>query len=303
MKDYNSVDEGRRFECTEVAKRTSEPAWNESFTMVVTDPETEVAIVRVVNGKTYDRKKLIGEFEFILRSSVRDFDSPDFQNKWYPLVLKEYSKDSNRRGRSGTVSTIDAGRIHICIQYIDTRETGAPTDFKRISHIGWSAEGGFDISNIPAEWKVLFKQVGIKKKDLMQNQDLAKDVFDIMNTATQDASIQETVVSDAPPPPPLMQQARQHPAAAGVPQAPVPTAPASAAPQESSQPSPSNDLLSAIRRGTQLTKVEVEERPAVPSESDGGLTDLLRKAMAGRVKATSDEADYEEGSGSDWSDD
>jgi hypothetical protein len=49
--------------------------------------------------------------------------------------------------------------------------------------VGWTADGGFDISNIPGDWKELFKSIGLTKHDLQENSSLAKEVFEIMNNA------------------------------------------------------------------------------------------------------------------------
>jgi len=43
-------------------------------------------------------------------------------------------------------------------------EISGPTNFRHESHIGWDPVNGFDIKNIPAAWKKLFKEAGIKKK-------------------------------------------------------------------------------------------------------------------------------------------
>ena len=45
-------------------------------------------------------------------------------------------------------------------------EFSKPTNFRHKSHIGWDPEKGFDLDNIPADWKKLFQQAGIKKSEL-----------------------------------------------------------------------------------------------------------------------------------------
>ena len=52
-------------------------------------------------------------------------------------------------------------------------EIGAPTNFKHITHIGWDESNGFEVRNLPEEWKSLFKAAGVKKKDL-ENKETAK---------------------------------------------------------------------------------------------------------------------------------
>ena len=63
--------------------------------------------MRFVSGKKYDpkdHKKFLGEIKFPLRGSVRDYDSPNFQYKWYPLTGKDAT-----------------GKCRIYIEFTDTR--------------------------------------------------------------------------------------------------------------------------------------------------------------------------------------
>merc|ERR1712063_138095 len=68
---------------------------------------------------------------------------------------------------------------------------GGPTDFKHESHIGWDMENGFDIRNIPPEWRKLFQAAGVKKSDL-QDADTRKLIVSTINS---------NLGGDAPPPP------------------------------------------------------------------------------------------------------
>eukprot|EP01102_Stenamoeba_stenopodia_P012593 TRINITY_DN3997_c1_g1_i1.p1 TRINITY_DN3997_c1_g1~~TRINITY_DN3997_c1_g1_i1.p1 ORF type:complete len:350 (+),score=104.17 TRINITY_DN3997_c1_g1_i1:50-1051(+) len=70
---------------------------------------------------------------------------------------------------------------------------GAPTDFKHESHIGWDPERGFEIRNIPPEWKALFQSAGIKKSELKD----AETAKFIVNTVAD-----VLCGGGAPPPPP-----------------------------------------------------------------------------------------------------
>ena len=45
-------------------------------------------------------------------------------------------------------------------------EIGMPTNFQHVMHMGWTAEGGFKVEEMPQQWKQLFKSAGVKKKDL-----------------------------------------------------------------------------------------------------------------------------------------
>jgi len=49
--------------------------------------------------------------------------------------------------------------LHV-VPRLDQEITG-PTDFKHTTHVGFNSKtGGFDVENLPAEWKRLFSQAG-----------------------------------------------------------------------------------------------------------------------------------------------
>eukprot|EP01129_Flabellula_baltica_P004064 TRINITY_DN1388_c0_g1_i2.p1 TRINITY_DN1388_c0_g1~~TRINITY_DN1388_c0_g1_i2.p1 ORF type:complete len:287 (-),score=85.34 TRINITY_DN1388_c0_g1_i2:6-866(-) len=281
----------------------------------------EIVVVRFGSGgkKGLKGKSFMGEVSFTLRSSVRDFDRPNYQYKWYPIT---------HEGQ-------EMGEAKIYIEFIDTRAVGKPKDFQQVSHIGWSADGGFDIKNIPSEWKKIFKSVGIKKKDLEENPELAENILNIMNNATDAAEggliDSTTVVSTAPTPPPP--QGQGVPVATNVPPpppAPVinPNAPPPPPPPPAigvansgggllaglnnvslnSAPAPSttssgggrNSLLDQIRKGTTLNSVTREDNTPPPPSGGSSLADTLRAAMFNHRGAIEGQDD-EESSGDDWS--
>ncbi len=71
-----------------------------------------------------------------------------------------------------------------------------PSGFRHESHIGWDPTNGFDIRNIPPEWKALFKAAGVKKSEL---QDAETAQF-VMNTVA-DTLLQQQAGPPPPPPP------------------------------------------------------------------------------------------------------
>jgi hypothetical protein len=159
-------DVGRKIESTATLDKTVDPKWNEMFQLIVTDAERETVTVRIVSGKKYDKKdtkNFLGEVSFPLRGSVRDYDAPNYQYKWYNVTGKDCT-----------------GKVHIYIEYFDSRVTSAPTNFQRVGHIGLDANGQFDVSNIPPELKRLFQSVGIKKSDL-KDAAFAKTVFNAID--------------------------------------------------------------------------------------------------------------------------
>jgi hypothetical protein len=58
-------------------------------------------------------------------------------------------------------------------------EISAPRDFRHLSSIGWTPENGFEIRNIPPEWRKLFQAAGVKKSEL-KDKDTAAFVMDII---------------------------------------------------------------------------------------------------------------------------
>lgn len=52
-------EEGRKFEGTNTMKKTTEPTWNEAFKLVIEDPESTTLVIRIVNGKEFNKKKVI----------------------------------------------------------------------------------------------------------------------------------------------------------------------------------------------------------------------------------------------------
>ena len=49
----------------------------------------------------------------------------------------------------------------------DVMEIGGPTMVSHVSHIGWSPTEGFEVNNLPEEWKSLFKAAGVRRRDFV----------------------------------------------------------------------------------------------------------------------------------------
>jgi Wiskott-Aldrich syndrome protein len=61
-------------------------------------------------------------------------------------------------------------------------EISSPSGFRHESHIGWDPTNGFEIKNIPPEWKKLFANVGIKKSEL-KNPETSKFILETVTAA------------------------------------------------------------------------------------------------------------------------
>jgi len=84
------------------------------------------------------------------------------------------------------------------------QEIGMPTNFSHDTHVGWDLERGFEVRNIPPEWKKLFVAAGVKKSELEDPEMRAL----LLNTVRQSmygappAPPSGAAVPAAPPPPP-----------------------------------------------------------------------------------------------------
>ncbi|KAJ5070742.1 neural wiskott-aldrich syndrome protein [Anaeramoeba ignava] len=75
---------------------------------------------------------------------------------------------------------------------------GTPTNFKHEGHIGFDPEKGFDMRNIPEQWKKLFQQAGVKKSELKDENTMKM----LLNVAAEEIlKVQTGNVKKGPPPP------------------------------------------------------------------------------------------------------
>jgi len=75
-----------------------------------------------------------------------------------------------------------------------------PENFRHESHIGWDPEHGFEIRNIPPQWRKLFQAAGIKKSDL-KDADTVKFVMDTISQNLPPGTA-PPMMGGAPPAPP-----------------------------------------------------------------------------------------------------
>lgn len=78
-------------------------------------------------------------------------------------------------------------------------DIGLPSNFKHIGHIGWDPDKGFDVQNIPPEWKALFDRAGVTREQL-ENKETAKFIVDFVQQRGGPAAVAANAY--APPPPP-----------------------------------------------------------------------------------------------------
>jgi len=98
-----------------------------------------------------------------------------------------------------------------------------PTNVTHVSHMGWDPVNGFQLRNIPPEWRKLFKDAGVRKTDL-QNPETALFIMQTVNKAMASGA-------RAPPPPPLSRSPGRSPSPGGsvlLSRPPIPPPPSSA---------------------------------------------------------------------------
>lgn len=187
-------------------------------------------------------------------------------------------------------------------------DIGRPTNFQRISHIGFDAETGFDLQNVPPEWLHLFEKAGVTDAQL-KNAETAKFIVDFVERRggpppvpprassirmpTNDSEDSDEVSQPIPPPtPPVRANScselnRQIPESSEATKKPVGNTPAAG-------------LMQSIKDAggiASLRKTASIQRPAPTDfrqdESQMDIASLLAKALAERHISRTDSSDGE----------
>jgi len=74
--------------------------------------------------------------------------------------IKREKKERKKNKKQGSSSNI------VVEKPVVGKVIGSPTNFSHDTHVGWDAERGFEVRNIPAEWKKLFVAAGVKKEEI-----------------------------------------------------------------------------------------------------------------------------------------
>eukprot|EP01120_Amphizonella_sp_Union-15-10_P010250 TRINITY_DN4081_c0_g3_i1.p1 TRINITY_DN4081_c0_g3~~TRINITY_DN4081_c0_g3_i1.p1 ORF type:complete len:267 (+),score=68.83 TRINITY_DN4081_c0_g3_i1:308-1108(+) len=230
---------------------------------------------------------------------------------------KKKSKDKDKRKSKSKKKSGFFSQFFSKKEAPPSLELSRPQNFRHESHIGWDPSAGFEIRNIPPEWKKLFQQAGVKKSEL-RNPETAAYMMGVISDAMVGAGETPPPMPDmsgpsspsAPPPPPGPS------APAPPPPPPAPTGegppppmggPKSAPPPPPSGPNRGGSLLDQIQQGKNLKPVDKENPKAglpsidaIPEAKQKTLADTLAAAMAVR-RADLDSDDEEEEKDSDWS--
>jgi len=183
-----------------------------------------------------------------------------------------------------------------------------PTGFRHEAHIGWDPTNGFEIRNIPPEWRKLFQAEGIKKSEL-QDGETAKFIMDTVAEATMGINPTSRVGPTGGPPP--APGAPPPPSVSAPPPPPPPSAPpAPGAPPPPPTPGGGSGGPGAgggLLAGLQTAHLKsVGDRPVpdlkdLNEEQTGNLAATLQKAMAAR-RVDIGGSDEEFKSDDEWSD-
>ncbi len=84
-----------------------------------------------------------------------------------PEPAPERRRSSSRARGSSRLSSSFGGSRHASVSNPQEMQISGPMDVKHVAHMGYSANGGFDLSQLPPEWRMLFKAAGVKKRELM----------------------------------------------------------------------------------------------------------------------------------------
>lgn len=277
--------------------------------------ETDDGVVGVSFADIAEAKEMLGTVMYAKSASPALANGPapagKGSNNKAPAVVKEEKKPKDKKPKEKKKGFFSSffGKSEPEPEI----EFSKPTNFRHASHIGWDPEKGFDLDNIPADWKKLFQQAGIKKSELrdvntanfvmgLVTEAMAQDEIPPSGPApqapTQQAPMPPPVVGGGPPPPP------PPPPAGGAPRPPPPVpsgggggggygggaGAGGGGGRSRSQSSGGGDeqrsgLLSQIQAGTTLKKVDPNDVPDLNKLDQSKATDLasiLASAMNNR---------------------
>eukprot|EP01095_Lingulamoeba_sp_RSL-Kostka_P007061 TRINITY_DN222_c0_g1_i5.p1 TRINITY_DN222_c0_g1~~TRINITY_DN222_c0_g1_i5.p1 ORF type:complete len:436 (-),score=268.00 TRINITY_DN222_c0_g1_i5:129-1436(-) len=189
---------------------------------------------------------------------------------------------------------------------------GGPTNFQHESHIGWDLDNGFDIRNIPPEWRKLFQAAGVKKSEL-QDPETRKMIMETVGESMNGGGLPPSGPPGPPPPGP--------PPPGPPPPSSGPPPPSSGPPPPGGPPTPSRgnsgppparelslqeQLAQKRNKLANANERKVNNAP-IAGAPKASLADTLAAAMMARRGAVDvdDEApeDDDDWSDEDWDDD
>jgi len=203
--------------------------------------------------------------------------------------MEEEKKDLDQKRRNFFKNVFKSEKDQIVV--------GGPRNFRHTSHIGWGQDG-FSITDIPNEWKDIFKKAGIKKNEL-ENKETAQKIISIITDVmyaqgTSSGSSQPTESTPqnndnntnspppppsktSPPPPPPMMNAPPPPRMGGPPPPRMGGQPSNTYSEEDLGSSGSNNLLEELQKKSNTLSKEREGKdiPDIKNMSQNQQTTLV----------------------------
>jgi hypothetical protein len=205
---------------------------------------------------------------------------------------KEEKSRKGRFGLQGVMGTMRGLKARVIGEKEPDVEISAPRDFRHLSSIGWTPENGFEIRNIPPEWRKLFQAAGVKKSEL-KDKETAAFVMDIIqkeggvellqNGGGGGGDAPAAAAPSAPPPPAPPMPPANAPKAPVPP--PAPKRPGTAAPAAAAAGGGGGQrggLLDQIKQGKELKSVETTAPPVAAAPPSANLAETLAMAMTAR---------------------
>jgi Wiskott-Aldrich syndrome protein len=299
--------------------------------------ETDDSVVGFSYADLAEAKEMLATVLYAKASSPVNANGPAPAGKSNkPLPVKEVKKVEEKKPKDKKKKGFFSKLFGSGEEETPNIEFSKPTGFRHQSHIGWDPSKGFEVDNIPADWKKLFQQAGIKKSEL-RDAETAKYVMGVLNEAiaaeeaggppSDNAPMAPMGSAPLPPGPPVMGGGGGPPPPPPPPPGPgaggrlptsIPTSGGGGGPPPP-PPTPSGGgggggggdearggLLSQIRGGAQLKKVDPAAVPDLKQFDQAKTTDLasvLASAMNSRRMDMNDEVPGTDGAGDDeWSD-
>ena len=161
-------------------------------------------------------------------------------------------------------------------------DIGNPTNLKHLAHIGFDAEKGFDLQNIPPEWQLLFEKAGVTRQQL-ENKETAKFIVEFVDkkggpppipprSRGNTAAAQEHKQFNAPLPPPPVPVRSQ----------PIVNSPDKTAVNEPS--CPPNLVINNCKTGNENIFISSDSTNISNSDSRSSLMENIRKSGIGILK-------------------
>ena len=157
-KKYKTIDD--EYE-TERASGSKEPEFKEFFEWTKKADDIDRVLIQVYKHEFLRSDKPLGEVILILEQ-VKQAPGSKLKDKFVLQTPEAHPKQKV------------AGKLELVIDFrpggeVEIGQGGGPTNAKHVGHVGLTSDGLLDMDHIPPAWKTLFKQAGVTKKQIREN--------------------------------------------------------------------------------------------------------------------------------------